>query len=259
MDDSGDIMDDTAHNPVPPAHSEEALYEEQHVHQVYNEIASHFSATRYKPWPIVNEFLIKLSTGSVGIDVGCGNGKYLNINPNIFVVGSDRCENLVDIAKKHSPVQDAITADILSPPHKLYSFDFALSIAVIHHLSSKTRRVDAIASILSLLKPPGEGRALLYVWALEQKNSRRGWDENSEQDVLVPWVLSRQFSANVPSKPDSRDPDATDGEASPKPFLRYYHLYRKGELEEDVTSAGGRVISCGYEKDNWWAIAERLC
>ncbi|KAK6363331.1 tRNA methyltransferase, has a role in tRNA modification [Orbilia blumenaviensis] len=238
-----------------------ADYEDQHVHQVYDKIASHFSATRYKPWPIVHEFLSTLPPGSVGVDVGCGNGKYLNVNPNVFIVGSDRCENLVRIAKDQSPTQDAATADILSQPHKPSSFDFALSIAVIHHLSSPERRVEAIASILELLRPAGEGKALLYVWALEQKSSRRGWDENSEQDVLVPWVLTKQFKE--PSKKgDSSESSSGKVENAPeseesKPFLRYYHLYKKGELEENVESAGGKVLKSGYEKDNWWAIVER--
>lgn len=40
-----------------------------------------------------------------------------------------------------------------------------------------------------------------------------------------------------------------------KTFLRYYHLYRKGELEADIEQAGGVVVESGYEKDNWWAIA----
>ena len=42
---------------------------------------------------------------------------------------------------------------------------------------------------------------------------------------------------------------------SDKTFLRYYHLYRKGELEADIKQAGGMVLESGYEKDNWWAIA----
>ena len=65
-------------------------YEEQHVHQVYEQIASHFSSTRYKPWPIVGRFLNELDPGSVGLDVGCGNGKYLTVNPRIFIIASDR-------------------------------------------------------------------------------------------------------------------------------------------------------------------------
>ena len=34
------------------------------------------------------------------LDVGCGNGKYLNINPDIFVVGSDRCMSLTQTARE---------------------------------------------------------------------------------------------------------------------------------------------------------------
>ena len=41
------------------------------------------------------------------------------------------------------------------------------------------------------------GKALIYVWALEQKNSRRGWDENSAQDVFVPWVLTQKKFAGM--------------------------------------------------------------
>lgn len=66
------------------------IFEEKNVHQVYEQIASHFSSTRYKPWPIVESFLQQLPIGSVGLDVGCGNGKYLAVNPNIFIIASDR-------------------------------------------------------------------------------------------------------------------------------------------------------------------------
>lgn len=139
-----------------------------------------------------------------------------------------------------------MVADILDLPHARAKFDFAISIAVIHHLSTSERRQEAIRSILETLKPGGT--ALLYVWALEQDSSRRGWSEKDDQDVMVPWVMKGRKST------------AADGEriaAEDKTFHRYYHLYRKGELEEDVKAAGGSVVEAGYEKDNWWAIAQR--
>jgi len=40
-------------------------------------------------------------------------------------------------------------------------------------------------------------------------------------------------------------------------FHRYYHLYRRGELEDDIQTAGGIILDSGYEKDNWWAIFRR--
>jgi tRNA (uracil-5-)-methyltransferase TRM9 len=90
---------------------------------------------------------------------------------------------------------------------------------------------------------------MIYVWALEQKSSRRGWDATSEQDVMVPWV-TREGSQEVT-------------------YHRYYHLFRKGELENCVGQAGGRIIARGYERvfprgfirpdlqDNWWVIVQR--
>lgn len=87
------------------------------------------------------------------------------------------------------------------------------------------------------------GRALVFVWALEQRSSRRGWCETDEQDVIVPWI-SRQKSAGEEYE-------------EPKTFHRYYYLYRRGELERDVIAADGVIIDSGYEKDNWWVIAAR--
>ena len=88
-------------------------YEQQNVHDVYQEIAGHFSATRFKvndetkpqkkrtrlrinlltmiqAWPIVERFLQAQPAGSVGLDVGCGNGKNMTVNKDVFIVGSDR-------------------------------------------------------------------------------------------------------------------------------------------------------------------------
>ncbi|KAF7625888.1 S-adenosyl-L-methionine-dependent methyltransferase [Aspergillus flavus] len=226
---------------------QEEAYEEKHVHEVYQQIASHFSSTRYKAWPVVKRFLTELTPGAIGLDVGCGNGKCLPVNQNVFIVASDRSENLARIAANHQP-HSVIVADILNLPHPDSFFDFAISIAVIHHLSTPDRRIQAIREILRALKPatveaPG-GKVLLYVWALEQKTSRRGWDKGDQQDVMVPWVMASNPPKNAPSD-------------QPKVFHRYYHLYEANELERDITKAGGRVLESGYEKDNWWAIATR--
>ncbi|GAB7366432.1 hypothetical protein MBLNU230_g8229t1 [Neophaeotheca triangularis] len=218
-------------------------YETENVHEVYEQIASHFSSTRYKPWPIIERFLQTLPDGSIGLDVGCGNGKYLAVNKNIYILGSDRSTNLTQIATRHQP-HSALVADILQLPHPARCFEFAISIAVIHHLSTPERRVESIASILSTLR--AGGKALLYVWALEQEGSRRGWKEGGEQDVMVPWVMRGK-----------KGQAEGGGVAEDKTFHRYYHLYRQGELEGDVKAAGGEVLEGGYEKDNWWVVARR--
>ncbi|KAJ5216772.1 tRNA (carboxymethyluridine(34)-5-O)-methyltransferase [Penicillium chermesinum] len=221
--------------------SQAEAYEQENVHEVYQNIAQHFSATRYKPWPIVHQFLQNLTSGSIGLDVGCGNGKNLMANRNVFIIGSDRSENLARIALKQHP-HSAIVADILRLPHRDAEFDFAICIAVVHHLSTPERRAQAIAEILRTVKrgsdlQPG-GQVLIYAWALEQKDSRRGWAKGDQQDVMVPWVRKN------PTAPQES-----------QTFHRYYHLYEEGELEGDVERAGGQVVTSGYEKDNWWVIA----
>jgi len=167
----------------------------------------------------------------------------------VFLVILDvlRSQSLVNIARSHAQ-HTAVVADNLNLPHPDSTFDFAISIAVVHHLSTPARRVKAIECILNTLKvtdddPSTDARALIYVWALEQKSSRRGWDKGDEQDVMVPWIMKQKTK---------NDPDEKD-----KVFQRYYHLYQSGELDNDIISAGGRVLNAGFEKDNWWAIATR--
>jgi tRNA (uracil-5-)-methyltransferase TRM9 len=177
-----------------------------------------------------------------------------------------RSTNLVKIAKQHAP-HSTLVADNLSLPHPTGTFDFAISIAVIHHLSTPARRVEAVKAVLDILRQPSTpsaqdgGKALIYVWALEQKDSRRGWDEGHEQDVMVPWVLKQKKEKKVRQRKgdgaSNGDVDREEEEKATgdKTFLRYYHLYKKGELEQDIAEAGGVVLESGYEKDNWWAIA----
>ncbi|KAK3293413.1 S-adenosyl-L-methionine-dependent methyltransferase [Chaetomium fimeti] len=293
------------------AEAEAEAYERTHVHGVYEAIAPHFSATRYKPWPAVGSFLRSRAAGAVGLDVGCGNGKYLGVNPDVFMLGSDRSPSLIALARDRCMqlqaqqgnaaeagtggeaggavvATDVLVADGLLLPFRERAADFVICVAVIHHMSTRARRQEAIRQLLRCVRL-GEvgqtgGQVLVYVWALEQNASRRGWDEGGEQDLLVPWVLKSQQKQPKQQKPQKRalaqnqaigGGDAVDkgGETPPSPtpagpaepgtplshtdpvFQRYYHLYRKGELEEDVLAAGGVVVSSGYERDNWWVVA----
>ncbi|KAL8366101.1 hypothetical protein RB595_004734 [Gaeumannomyces hyphopodioides] len=278
---------------APPAAPDS--YEATHVHAVYEAIAPHFSATRHRPWPLVSRYLAAQQPGAVGFDVGCGNGKYLSardLDPaatataaaseEVLMLGCDRSAALVGLARAHAGrTRQVLVADGLSLPFRQGSADFALCIAVVHHLSTRDRRVAAVAELLRCLRRGGT--ALVFVWALEQASSRRGWDKGSDQDLLVPWVMKgdqgRERKKNrakeegenrdtgaadsvaeandaIAASQDPADADADAG-APDRTFHRYYHLYRKGELEEDVAAAGGVVVDSGYERDNWWAIARR--
>ncbi|KAI0882495.1 S-adenosyl-L-methionine-dependent methyltransferase [Annulohypoxylon maeteangense] len=270
----------TAGAPITTTVAAAESYEQQHVHSVYETIASHFSSTRYKPWPFVASFLSSLPPGSVGLDVGCGNGKYLDVNPDLVIFGSDRSANLARLARDlkvlgksegdgKEKVSVATGVDVVGVADGLdlpfggsRRVDFAICIAVIHHLSTRERRIEGVRALLDCITPR-TGKVLVYVWALEQGSSRRGWDEGTaDQDQLVPWVLKsnkpKKAKKDGASKKGGGAGERVDnGEPGPveATYQRYYHLYRKGELEEDVEAAGGEILGSGYEKDNWWVIA----
>ncbi|EAZ62990.2 tRNA methyltransferase, has a role in tRNA modification [Scheffersomyces stipitis CBS 6054] len=241
--------------------------EEDYVHNVYNEIASHFSQTRYKPWPIVEKFLNDREDYSIGLDVGCGNGKYLGVNKKLFIVGTDRSSGLIECANEISGgCYNLGVADGLSLPHQEGRFDFAISIAVVHHFATAERRVQAISHILSKIRSGGE--VLIYCWALEQEKSRRGYKEGDEQDILIPWVLAKKSPKKIKErkgKNDVADPEVkakqeeshSDTEKD-ETIFRFYHLYKKGELSEDAVRTGVcTIVKEGYEKDNWWVIVQK--
>uniref|UniRef100_A0A8C2X4M6 AlkB homolog 8, tRNA methyltransferase n=1 Tax=Cyclopterus lumpus TaxID=8103 RepID=A0A8C2X4M6_CYCLU len=154
---------------LPCCHADAALLEEEYVHRVYDAIASHFSSTRHSPWPRVCHFLSSLSAGSVLADVGCGNGKYLGVNPEVIAVGCDRSSALVQICAERG--FHAFVSDALSVPLQTASCDACISIAVIHHFSTQERRLAAVRELVRLLKPGG--RALIYVWAFEQEYNKQ--------------------------------------------------------------------------------------
>ncbi|CAM9156654.1 unnamed protein product [Ectocarpus sp. 13 AM-2016] len=161
--------------------------EKEHVQAVYDTIAPHWSHTRYKPWPRVENFLSELEPCSFVADAGCGNGKYLGLDAaGGFLVGSDTSVNLLHVCKERLPKAEVFASDCMRLPYRSGVFDAAISIAVLHHFSSEVRRLRALTELCRLVRPGG--RLLVYAWAIEQEqDSRRSF---AAQDVLVPWHLA---------------------------------------------------------------------
>ncbi|XP_075706095.1 tRNA (carboxymethyluridine(34)-5-O)-methyltransferase ALKBH8 isoform X2 [Rhinoderma darwinii] len=262
--------------------------EKEYVHKVYEDIAGHFSNTRHTPWPKVVDFLMCLSAGSLVADVGCGNGKYIGVNKNLFMIGCDRSKNLVDICGERK--FEACVCDALSVPFRNGSFDACISIAVIHHFATEERRLAAIQELICLLKRGGT--ALIYVWAMEQeykKNKSKYLKEGKtcneqilqnaksdqtheasvaslpihtnrtafdSQDLLVPWHLKANNQA--------RNNEATNAKEENQlvpgsVYHRYYHVFREGELEALCSRVTGVTIRHSYhDQGNWCVIIEKL-
>lgn len=353
-----------------------------HRFSVYETIAPHFSSTRYKPWPLIPAFLATIPPGSVGADLGCGNGKYLplrstlahpngseNLDPlhnSMLTVGVDRSSNLVQLARTNFGMSDPQTnigstteskqryqevavGDAINTSLRTGIFDYAISIATIHHFSTWERRRGAVQELIRITMPThppsseavpitdhdprlgsgqGRGRFMIFVWALEQKlegkrqfqasdpatlkqdrtikdpNNHKAADRlvsysgltvaeqrqqqeaaaaqehqtaatasvTDDQDVLVPWVLTKASEPKLPKTRKSRNGntrklDSTTAEhnlesavskltlqsnvassAAGPPVVhdapvynRYYHVFRSGELESLVTDAAATL------------------
>ncbi|GAA6017274.1 hypothetical protein JCM11491_000614 [Sporobolomyces phaffii] len=162
-----------------------STFESSHVHTVYNAIASDFSRTRHSRWPFVQSFLESLPPGSLVLDAGTGNGKYLGVRSllewddkrdpapataattrggtaapadgppvsDLFNVGFDMSDGLLGIAsgKGHEVVRgDCVDMSCW----RSGAFDHAISIATIHHFATPERRTESIKQMILSILPP---------------------------------------------------------------------------------------------------------
>jgi ubiquinone/menaquinone biosynthesis C-methylase UbiE len=210
-------------------------FEKEFVHDVYSNISEHFSNTRVIIWPKVIDFIQSWSLGSTILDIGCGNGKNMGTRKDCTYIGIDKCFNLL----KKAELKDNcsfLNADCLCLPFNEKSFDYAMSIAVIHHLSNKDRRIKSLSEIARILKI--NGKALIYVWAFEQPK----FENEQKQDVMVKWNLIKKYS--------------NDRESIV--YNRYYHLFIKNELEELINEIPDLiVIESGNQCNNWYCIVQK--
>lgn len=182
--------------------------ERTYVHKVYDAIAPHFSSTRFAKWPKVASFLESLPQGSLVLDAGCGNGKYLGFNPNCYFVGCDISSALVTICAERG--HEALVADAVNLPYRSGFGDAAISIAVLHHLSTQSRRRKAIEELVRVVRKGG--LVLITVWAVEQEDPGllRKWTPLSHR-YLDEWIgpgsprVNSPRAINLKSIPESEE------------------------------------------------------
>uniref|UniRef100_A0A6C0EDA5 Methyltransferase type 11 domain-containing protein n=1 Tax=viral metagenome TaxID=1070528 RepID=A0A6C0EDA5_9ZZZZ len=194
--------------------------EKIHVQDVYEHISEHFDLTRYKQWKCVREFLSKIPDDELIYEAGCGNGKNMS-KPNMY--GSDICLNFVELCK--SKGLNVKHNDICHLEEKDDTYDATMCIAVVHHLATRERRIEAIKELCRITKPTKP--ILIAVWSHE-------YNKDDNQDRMISW-----------QKQDGTKYD------------RYYHYFTKDELEDIYKEIGVNIETIYEECGNWISIISK--
>lgn len=244
--------------------------EKTYVRDTYEKIAEDFSATRHKKWPKVDSFLRNLDNNSLVLDVGCGNGKYLD-NSSTYNIGCDLSLNLLKICRERN--YEVVQCDMTRLPFRENIFDAMICIASLHHIVDDKRRHECIHKMSDLLVQ--DAKFLVQVWAFEQElDSKNPYLRNkpsvstqlegslwvgdltnipvhrnrtpfAQQDLLVPFkiVKSEQLSSS----------------SGMEHQLRYYHLFKVGELDKIVEGISTiHMVESYYDCGNWCLVAKKI-
>ena len=194
--------------------------EKEYVHDVYNQIAKQFDYSRIFNWKEITAFINKCNPNSLIGDIGCGNGRNMLLRKDCTFIGCDISEQLIKICNKKKLA--VIQSDNLKLSFRDNIFDYIISIAVIHHISTNVRRKQAISEMIRILKP--NGLIYIQVW-----NKIKNYNT---KEVLLPW-------------------DKTN-------LLRYYYIFDLHELLELVIECNAHIVQYGEDHNNWFVIANKL-
>ncbi|CAF1506112.1 unnamed protein product [Adineta ricciae] len=247
---------------LPKTESDAYRLEQEHVHKVYNEIAHKFSDSRYKPWPHVAEFLQTFPSASYVLDIGCGNGKYLNVRKDLLMIGCDRSEGLLEICRERH--HQVFLSDCMAISVPENTFDGVISIAVIHHMSTENRRLKALKEIVRIMKV--NGQALVTVWAKEQEiNEKKSTYirksvksmASSENESSI--AINDELTVHTPRTEFQRSDCLVPWVKPTATYLRYYHVFVQNELDDLLKQLSNIEISKSYNDDgNWCAIFRKI-
>jgi len=195
-------------------------------------IARDFSSTRRFVWQGLEPLYNYALPGEKVLDLGCGNGRLLQIFKEIDIdyTGVDSSEKLIEIAKKTYPNTKFEVADALHLPFSNNHFDKIYSIAVLHHIPSNKLRLQFLEGVKRVLSP--NGLFILTVWDLWRWRKFKtitkftvskilGRSKIDFKDIFVPWQKDCQ---------------------------RYVHCFSKKELAGLIEKAGFKVKETGTLK-----------
>jgi tRNA (uracil-5-)-methyltransferase TRM9 len=192
----------------------------------YGIISTRFNASRYKVWDGVKNFLDSLNPNCKVLEIGCGNGKNMLYRNDLQFLGIDPCDKFIEICKTRGLNVNFGIATAIEIDDDMY--DASLSVAVIHHLSTHSRRLHAINEMVRITKPGG--KIFIEVWSVNDPKYIR-YSQNNNQDTNIPFTDNNN-----------------------QQVMRFYHFFTKDEFSELITAAkyANKILvgDCIEEKNN---------
>jgi tRNA (uracil-5-)-methyltransferase TRM9 len=150
------------------------------------------------------------------LNVGCAHGPdFPPFKKSFELYGVDYSAEMLKLARKYATKNQFKVklqeADARQLPYANDFFDFAVSIAVYHHIEDKTGRLQALKELYRVLKPSGE--AFITVW---NKWQPQHWLKR--KNFMLPWNTKE------------------------KKLYRYYYLFSYGEFEKLTRQAGFDIL-----------------
>jgi tRNA (uracil-5-)-methyltransferase TRM9 len=172
--------------------------------------------------PELEELAARWQQGAL-INLGCGHGAdFLPFAKASFeLYGVDYSGEMLRLAEQYARkfkfAVNLFRADVSCLPFTDNAFDYAISVATFHHLTTNEARKQAFTELYRILKPGGE--AFVTVW-----NKMQPRFFFSPKEVQVPWRMK----------------DET--------LYRYYYLLTYGEFERLARDAGFAILKSSPEK-----------
>ncbi len=196
---------------------------------IFNQIAP--SWYNFRHWSIFRKELETLAQrwqqGRL-LNIGCAHGPdFLPFRQGFELYGVDFSSEMLKLARRYSRkfnfAVSLSVADACYLPYPDETFNWAISVAIYHHIKGKEERLKSLQELRRILKPGGE--AFITVWNRWQP---RFWFRGKE--IAVPW--------------------RTKG----KTLYRYYYLFSYPELEKLVKKAGFEVLKSSPESSYHFPI-----
>ena len=218
------------------------------VRQNYNQIAKEFNKTRLNCfWPELINLTKKVKDGDNILDVGCGNGRLLELfkDKKINYLGVDSSEELINLSRQKylSKYNQFKIGDILELDKiKEINFDHVFCIAVFHHLPGQDLQIKALKQLKNKLNPGGA--IVLTAWNL--------WSQAKYRKLIFKFALQKLIGLNEMNFGDILfDWKNNKGENLSQ---RYYHAFTKMDLKKIAQKAGLKIKKIYKDKSNYYLV-----